>query len=108
LLSADLDNWHRVSIEDQVANAAFIEMNMTTSAGYNRLNGNVMFPIRYARPNCGPADQKCVTSGGNGDLSEKDINRMAAYARWLGNPSRSDFMVSLPDVIGREIFGQKV
>jgi Di-haem oxidoreductase, putative peroxidase len=92
----------RVSIEDQVANAAFIEMNMTTTAGYNGLNGNVMFPIRYDRPNCGPADQKCNGSGGNGDLSEKDINRMASYARWLGNPTRSEFMASLPDVIAGE------
>ena len=96
----------RVSLEDQVANAAFIEMNMTTSAGYKTLNGNVMFPIRYDRPNCGPADQKCNDSGGNGDLSEQDINRMASYARWLGNPTRSEFMASLPDVIaGERIFG---
>ena len=96
----------RVSLEDQVANAAFIEMNMTTSAGYKKLNGNVMFPIRYNLPNCGPADQKCINSGGNGDLSEQDINRMAAYARWLGNPTRSEFMASLPDVIaGEKIFG---
>ena len=94
-------------IEDQVANAAFVEMNMTTSEGYKKLypNGNVMFPIRYAFPNCGPADKTCVESEGNADLSEKDINRMAAYARWLGNPTRSEFMVSLPEVIaGEEIF----
>jgi CxxC motif-containing protein (DUF1111 family) len=81
-------------------------MNMTTSAGYETLNGNVMFPIRYDHPNCGPADQKCNASGGNGDLSEQDINRMASYARWLGNPTRSEFMASLPEVIaGEKIFG---
>jgi hypothetical protein len=42
----------RVSLEDQVANAAFVEMNMTTSAGYNKLypSGNVMFPSRYNFP----------------------------------------------------------
>ena len=27
----------RVSLEDQVANAAFVEMNMTTSEGYKKL-----------------------------------------------------------------------
>jgi Di-haem oxidoreductase, putative peroxidase len=83
----------RVSLEDQVANAAFVEMNMTTSEGYKKLypDGNVMFPIRYGFPN----------------LSERDINRMAAYARWGGNPTRSEFMASLPDVIaGETIFGQ--
>jgi hypothetical protein len=32
---------------------------------------------------------------------------MAAYARWLGNPTRSEFMATLPDVIaGEKIFGQ--
>jgi hypothetical protein len=32
---------------------------------------------------------------------------MAAYARWVGNPTRSEFTASLPDVIaGEAIFGQ--
>jgi CxxC motif-containing protein (DUF1111 family) len=92
----------RVSLEDQVANAAFIEMNMTTKAGYKALNGSVAYPIRYNVPNCGPADQTCVQSTGNADLSEQDINRMAAYGRWLGDPTRSEFMTSLPDVIAGE------
>ena len=99
----------RVSLEDQVANAAFVEMNMTTTAGYNKLypNGNVMFPIRYAFPNCGPADKTCVQSKGNADLPETDIDRMADYARWLGNPTRSEFTASLPEVIaGEKIFEQ--
>ena len=99
----------RVSLEDQVANAAFVEMNMTTSEGYNKLypDGNVMFPIRYAFPDCGPADKTCVESKGNADLSEQDVHRMADYARWLGNPTRSDFTVSLPEVIaGEKIFQQ--
>src|SRR5947209_18841079 len=97
----------RVSLEDQVANAAFVEMNMTTSEGYKKLypSGNVMFPIRYAFPDCGPANKTCVESKGNADLSEQDVNRMADYARWLGNPTRSEFTVSLPEVIaGEEIF----
>ena len=63
----------RVSLEDQVANAAFVEMNMTTNAGYNKLYPNpsdtVMFPIRYNYPNCGQANLQCTISKGNGDLS---------------------------------------
>ena len=100
----------RVSLEDQVANAAFIEMNMTTSGGYNALYsppfvGTPRFPIRYNFPNCGNADASCVGPGGNGDLSETDINRMADYARWLGSPTRSEFEVSLPEVIqGEKVF----
>ena len=97
----------RASLEDQVANAAFVEMNLTTSKGYEKLypNGGPMFPIRYAHPNCGPANQKCVGSKGNGDLSEKDVERMADYARWLGNPTRSEFQVALPEVVaGEKIF----
>jgi len=99
----------RVSLEDQVANAAFVEMNMTTSAGYNKLYPNgAMFPIRYAFPDCGPADKTCVESKGNADLSEQDINRMADYARWLGNPTRSEFTVSLPEVIAGEAIFQRL
>ncbi len=97
----------RVSLEDQVANAAFIEMNMTTpnKSGYG---GQWSFPVRYNLPNCGPANQSCVasvTTNGNGKLFETDINRMADYARWLGDPTRSEFQVSLQDVIdGEKIF----
>jgi hypothetical protein len=98
----------RVSLEDQAANAAFIEMNMTTKTGYGSLYPNGSDdPIRYNGPNCGPADLTCVKSGGNADLLELDIDRMAAYARWLGNPTRSEFTASLPDVIaGENIFRQ--
>ena len=99
----------RVSLEDQVANAAFVEMNMTTSEGYKKLysSDKVEFPIRYAYPNCGPANKTCVESSGNADLSEQDIERMADYARWLGNPTRSEFKVSLTLVIaGEKIFRQ--
>ncbi len=99
----------RVSLEDQVANAAFVEMNMTTSEGYKQLypNEKAMFPIRYAFPDCGPANKTCVESSGNADLSELDVQRMADYARWLGNPTRSEFQVSLPEVIaGEKIFRQ--
>jgi CxxC motif-containing protein (DUF1111 family) len=100
----------RVSIEDQVANAAFVEMNMLTTQGYNQLYSGekVAFPIRYAFPNCGPANQTCIDAvNGNADLLEVDVNRMADYARWLGNPTRSEFQVTLPDVIaGEKVFRQ--
>lgn len=97
----------RASLEDQVANAAFVEMNMTSSEGYRKLylNGKSTSPIRYLAPNCGPADEACVTKTGNRDLSERDIERMAEYARWIGNPTRSEFQVQLPDVIdGERVF----
>jgi CxxC motif-containing protein (DUF1111 family) len=97
----------RVSLEDQVANAAFVEMNMTTSEGYRVLydNTRVANPIRYKYPNCGAANKTCVESKGNSDLSERDIERMADYARWLGNPTRSEIQVSQPEVIaGEKIF----
>lgn len=97
----------RVSLEDQVANAAFVEMNMTTREGYDELyaNDKVLFPIRYAYPNCGPANKACMESAGNGDLSESDIDRMAAYARWVGSPTRSELKVALPEVMaGEKVF----
>ena len=61
-----------------------------------------MFPIRYKYPNCGAANKTCVESSGNRDLTETDINRMAEYARWLGNPTRTDFQVSTKEVIAGE------
>lgn len=97
----------RASLEDQVANAAFVEMNITTSAGYDALyaNSDVANPIRYKHPNCGAANKTCVESKGNSDLSERDVERMADYARWLGDPTRSEVQVSQPDVIaGEKIF----
>jgi hypothetical protein len=104
----------RVSLEDQVANAAFIEMNMTTPNG-SGYGPNWTFPVRYNLPNCGPASQSCVNTGtgcevsggpcGNAKLLEIDINRMADYARWIGDPTRSEFTVTLPDVVaGERIF----
>ena len=97
----------RASLEDQVANAAFVEMNMTTPEGYKQIYGNdkVMFPLRYPYPNCGPANKKCLDSGGNGKLTETDVNRMADYARWIGAPTRSDLQVAMDDVIaGEKVF----
>ena len=96
----------RASLEDQVANAAFVEMNMTSKDGYTKFygaNGKTTSPIRYLAPNCGPANKACVESkDGNSDLSERDIERMADYARWVGNPTRSEFQVTLSEVVAGE------
>lgn len=94
----------RGSLEDQVANAAFVEMNITSKEGYRKLygSGKVANPLRYPYPNCGPANKACMDSSGNSDLSERDIDRMADYGRWLGNPTRSEVQVSQPDVVAGE------
>jgi CxxC motif-containing protein (DUF1111 family) len=84
-------------------------MNVTTKEGYRELypKGNVTFPLRYGYPNCGPANKACVDSAGNSDLTEADVDRMADYARWLGNPTRSEFQVSQPEVVaGEKIFNE--
>ena len=104
----------RVSLEDQVANAAFVEMNISTNQGYKDLYGSgiATFPLRYNFANCGPANLKCRGNPptvpavqSNSDLLEQDVERMADYARWLGSPTRSDFTVTLPDVVaGEKVF----
>jgi hypothetical protein len=104
----------RVSLEDQVANAAFIEMSMTSSSAYATLypGGTKTFPLRYKLPNCGLADKSCVDlsvpnppNKANSDLSEQDVNRMADYARWLGSPTRSEFTAALKLVNdGEQVF----
>ncbi len=98
----------RASLEDQVANAAFVEMNMTSSEGYKKLygeDGKTTQPIRYLTANCGSANASCVGKKGNSDLSERDIERMADYSRWVGNPTRSEFHVQLPEVVkGEKVF----
>jgi CxxC motif-containing protein (DUF1111 family) len=105
----------RVSLEDQVANAAFIEMGVTSSSAYTTLypGGTTTFPLRYKLPNCGLADKLCIDlskmptppNNGNSDLTEQDVNRMADYARWLGSPTRSEFTAALPLVIaGEQVF----
>jgi len=97
----------RASLEDQVANAAYVEMNMLSSQGYDILykDTKVANPIRYKYPNCGAANKACMESKGNSELTERDIERMADYARWLGDPTRSEVQVSQPEVIaGEKIF----
>lgn len=77
---------------------------MTSSEGYDRWykGQKVATPLRYKYANCGPANKACTESPGNSDLSERDIERMADYGRWLGIPTRSELQVSLPEVVAGE------
>ena len=99
----------RVSLEDQVANAAFVEMNMTTTrrlqlALYTQGRRVVPDPVPEAQLRPGQQDVPSNRRATR-DLTERDIERMADYARWLGNPTRSEFKVALPEVIaGEKIF----
>ena len=98
----------RVSLEDQVANAARTEMNILTPEGFVDLYGRgakIKNPLRYNTPVCGPADKKCQQSPGNSSLSEENISVMADYGRWIGIPNRSEFQVTREEVIqGEKVF----
>ena len=75
-------------------------MNLLTNEGYKKLYSNekTLFPIRYGYPNCGPADKACMAATkGNGDLSESDVNRMAAEfstIRFLLNEPLLNFCIA--------------
>ncbi len=82
----------RVSLEDQVANAAFIEMNMTTPQGYQTLYGSTSapFPVRYNLPNCGPADQELCQLEGQQRQRAAARNRYQSDGRLCTLARRSD------------------
>ena len=87
----------RASLEDQVANAAVVEMNITSRAGGTTLHENeqdTLKPVRYTHALCGPADAKCNPGKGNSDITEQEIDDMATYQRWIGIPQRSEYQVS--------------
>ncbi len=98
----------RASLEDQVANAAHVEMNITSSDGFEKVHPNVRDDdslVRYDGTLCGPADADCQALAPNSDLSEQDIRDMATYQRWIGIPNRSEYQVSSEKVQkGEEIF----
>ena len=101
----------RASLEDQVANAAFVEMNMTSTQGLqasSTATARSTFPIRYAYPNCGPANKMCVDSrrqlGPDRDATSSGWPTMRAGS---AIPTRSEFQVALHDVIaGEKVFKQ--
>ena len=98
----------RASLEDQIANAAVVEMNITSAAGANTLHpggATASKPVRYRRALCGPADADCHPGQPNSDLTEQEIADMATYQRWIGIPQRSEYQVTSAAVQrGEKIF----
>ena len=91
----------RASLEDQVANAAFAEENISSKEGYQQINPNAQRTsqlVRYKEPMCGPADRACQNSETNSDITEQEIRDMATYQRWIGIPERSEYQVSTDKV----------
>ena len=93
----------RASMEDQIANAAVVEMNITSKGGYSFINPNPTNArelVRYKDRLCGPADRNCTGDKGlklgkaNSDITEQEIKDMATYQRWIGIPNRSEYQVS--------------
>jgi CxxC motif-containing protein (DUF1111 family) len=97
----------RASLEDQVANAASVEMNVTSKESYEQLHpgGSSRQLVRYEETVCGPADKNCIGRSANSDITEQEIRDMATYQRWIGIPQRSDYQVSSAIVQqGEQIF----
>jgi CxxC motif-containing protein (DUF1111 family) len=98
----------RASLEDQVANAAHVEMNISSSDSYNEVHPvpeNEEAVVRYDRPLCGPANQMCRGLTANSDITEQEIRDMATYQRWIGIPNRAEYQVSSTKVQeGERIF----
>lgn len=92
----------RASLEDQIANAANVEMSMTSTESYNDLHGarpeNPKHLLRYNQAVCGPADAFCKKQKANSDITEQEIKDMATYQRWIGIPNRSEYQVSSLEV----------
>ena len=93
----------RASLEDQIANAATVEMNITSKESYKSINpnpNNARELVRYKDRLCGPADKNCTGEKGknldkpNSDITEQEIKDMATYQRWIGIPNRSEYQVS--------------
>lgn len=87
----------RASLEDQIANAAVVEMNITSQSVADALHRNETDPgkvVRYPQALCGPADASCVPDQANSDITEQEIEDMATYQRWIGIPQRSEYQVS--------------
>jgi hypothetical protein len=98
----------RASLEDQIANAASVEMNVTSRESYSRVHPRASDPdqlVRYNQTLCGPADATCKTSHANSDITEQEIRDMATYQRWIGIPNRSEYQVTSEKVqAGEEVF----
>ena len=87
----------RASLEDQIANAALVEMNITSQQGATAQHDGGSTPaqqVRYGHTLCGPADARCNAGAGNSDVTEQEIADMATYQRWIGIPQRSEYQVA--------------
>ncbi len=102
----------RASLEDQIANAAVVEMNITSKAGEQALHSNETDPakiVRYQHALCGAADTNCKPDNANSDITEQEIEDMATYQRWIGIPQRSEHQVSSAAVQrGEQIFSDEL
>ena len=87
----------RASLEDQIANAAHVEMNISSKQGFTKINSVHQGPhqlVRYNKTFCGPADLSCQEKKPNSDITEEEIRNMATYQRWIGIPQRSEYQVT--------------
>ncbi|MCF6225479.1 MAG: hypothetical protein L3J22_04135 [Xanthomonadales bacterium] len=88
---------NRASLEDQVANAAIVEMGISSISGYLSLHPDASDEdqlVRYSQSLCGPANIDCLLDKENSDITEQEIRDMATYQRWIGIPNRSEFQVA--------------
>ncbi|MCG6861127.1 MAG: hypothetical protein LJE70_07625 [Chromatiaceae bacterium] len=101
----------RASLEDQIANAAHVEMNISSKEGYQDLHplpDSEDELVRYGGTLCGPANAGCrPLSAANSDITEQEIRDMATYQRWIGIPNRSEYQVASEKVQqGERIFNE--
>ncbi|MCG6861286.1 MAG: hypothetical protein LJE70_08425 [Chromatiaceae bacterium] len=98
----------RASLEDQVANAADVEMSISSSRSYDKIHPSPTTEaqlVRYKKPQCGPLNTHCKVARTNSDITEQEIRDMATYQRWIGIPNRSEYEVSSMQVQeGEKIF----
>ncbi|MFO1417863.1 MAG: di-heme oxidoredictase family protein [Methylotetracoccus sp.] len=98
----------RASLEDQIANAASVEMNVSSVEGYDLIHPTPVDDaalVRYKDVVCGAADAGCRRADSNSDITEEEIGDMAAYQRWIGIPNRSEYQVSSDPVQrGEKVF----
>ena len=96
----------RASLEDQIANAAHVEMNLSSVESYKSIHPGATSPdqlVRYNNTLCGPADAGCQAGSPNSDITEQEIRDMATYQRWIGIPERSEYQVSSEKVQRGEV-----
>lgn len=105
IILADGAGGDRASLEEQITNAANVEMNLTSHQLYSTPPDRAKDLVRYNKPVCGPAGAYCQKQAANSDITEQEIKDMATYQRWVGIPNRSEYQVVSAEVqAGEEIF----